>query len=202
MPGGGKKMAGFPDTQDFPFGSLCLEKIEVAGDRKVKKNSSDRRVHLVSNPSTIKINDMTIGMTSTDTLLQLASEEINQKLIPGTRIPRLAEHCIQQQSYYPLFPTPPSGGMNVNLDVNERSGYSMPVQPDILLIPSRLTCLAKDVTCGTVVVNPGHLVKGASGGSFAVMDIHPKTMARLNDNKEVEEGLKIKDRIRVEIRKI
>lgn len=202
MPGGGKQIMEFPDTQEFPFGSLCLENIEVAGDRKVHKNSSDRRVHLVSNPSTIKINDITIGMTSTDTLLHLSSEEINQNLVPGTRISRLAEHCIQQQSYYPIFPAPSSAGINVNLDVNKRSCYSMPVQPDVLLIPSRLACLAKNLTCGTVVVNPGHLVKGSSGGSFAVMDIHPKTMAQQNENIALEEGCKIKNRIRVEIRKI
>jgi len=195
-------MKAFPETEEIPFGSLFLDTIETAGKRKMPKNHSERRVHLVSNPSTIKINEVTIGMTSTDTLLHLSTEEINQKLPPGTRLCRLAEHCIQQQSYYPIFPAQALPGMTVNLDINERSGFSMPVQPDILLMPSRLTCLAKDVSGGSVVINPGYLVKGAMGGSYAVIDIHPVDIKKLGENDDGEVSSDVKDRICVEIKKI
>ena len=188
-------------TEEFPFGSLCLASIETV-KRKMPKKTSERRVHLVSNPSTIKINDVTIGMTSTDTLFHLSTQEINQRLATGTRITRLAEHFIQQQSYYPIFPTPSLPGLSVNLDLNERSGYSMPVQPDILLLPSRLACLVKDVTGGTVVINPGHLVKGANGGSYAVLDIHSIKQEKLDENDQEEISNNVKDRVRVEIRRI
>ena len=178
-----------------------MDTIETAGGRKLPKKLSDRRVHLVSNPATIKVNEITIGLTSTDALMHLSTEEINQNLQPGTRICRLAEHFIQQQSYYPIFPPPSSAAMGMNLNVNKRSGYSMPVQPDILLLPSKLTCLAKDVAKGTIVINPGYLVKGAMGGSFAVMDVHPIKKEKL-DGDEEEIVNDIKNRIRVEIRKI
>jgi len=205
LPNGGKVIRSIPETQEIPFGSLCLDAIETAGGRKVPKNKANRRVHLVSNPSTIQVNEVTIGFTSTDALLHLSSGEINHKLQPGTRICRLAEHFIQQQSYYPMFPPPSLPGMEVNLDVNKRTEYSMPVQPDILLLPSKLACLSKDIAGGTVFVNPGHLVKGSMGGSFAVMDIHPMKMEKVEvssseNDEEVETD--VKDRIRVEIRRI
>merc|ERR1712038_540312 len=117
------------------------------------KNERDRRVHLVSNPSTIRVNDISIGLISTDSLLHLSTEEVNQNLPLGTRICRLAEHFIQQKSYYPIFPPPSVPGMRVNLDVNKRKQYSMPIQPDILILPSRLSCFVKDVAGGTVALN-------------------------------------------------
>ena len=44
--------------------------------------------------------------------------------------------------------------------------------PDVLITPSKLAPLAKDVS-GTLVVNPGLLVKGTSGGTYADITIHP-----------------------------
>ncbi len=193
--------SAIPETQEIPFGSLCLDGIETAGGRKIPKNKSDRRVHLVSNPSTIKVNEITIGLISTDSLLHLSTEVVNQNLPLGTRLCRLAEHFIQQKSYYPIFPPPSQPGMNVNLDINKRSQYCMPVQPDILLLPSKLACFVKDIAGGTVAINPGYLVKGAMGGTFAAMDIHPLKKEVL-EGSEGEVSNNVKDRIRVEVRKI
>jgi DNA polymerase alpha subunit B len=44
--------------------------------------------------------------------------------------------------------------------------------PDILLLPSKLSHMAKDIH-GSLVVNPGQLVKGSSGGTFAKLTINP-----------------------------
>lgn len=44
--------------------------------------------------------------------------------------------------------------------------------PDVLILPSRLAALAKDVY-GTLVVNPGPLTRGVGGGTFAQLSIHP-----------------------------
>jgi len=44
--------------------------------------------------------------------------------------------------------------------------------PDILLTPSKLAVLAKEVL-GTLVVNPGPLSRGVGGGTYADMTIHP-----------------------------
>ena len=195
-------MSEIPETQEIPFGSLCLDSIETAGGRKVPKNKSDRRVHLVSNPSTIKVNEITIGLMSTDALLHLSMEVVNQNLPLGTRLCRLAEHFIQQKSYYPIFPPPSLPGMQVNLDINKRSQFSMPVQPDVLLLPSKLACFVKDIQGGTVAINPGYLVKGGMGGTFVAMDIHPlkKEILEESDGEVLDNN--VKDRIRVEVRKI
>jgi len=48
----------------------------------------------------------------------------------------------------------------------------MKVSPDVLLTPSRLTPMAKEVL-GSLVVNPGTLAKGIHGGSYATLSINP-----------------------------
>ncbi len=198
LPDGGIIYSSIPETQEIPFGSLCLDPIEKAGRSKIPKEASERRVYTVSNPATIKINDITIGLTSTDTILNISNEMVSHGLPPGTRLTRIAEHFLQQKSYYPLFPpSPATNTENVTLDVNARAGYSIPVQPDILLLPSKVMNFVKDIANGTTVVNPGYLVKGSKGGTFSVIDIHPpKAGSSQSSNDDV------KERIRVEIRKI
>mmetsp|Transcript_658 Transcript_658/g.808 ORF Transcript_658/g.808 Transcript_658/m.808 type:complete len:763 (+) Transcript_658:75-2363(+) len=206
IPNGGKIMKFFPDTEDTPYGALGLNKIERAGDRKIPKNPTDRRIHLVSNPSTIQINEVSFGFTSTDTFMHLSTESINHKLPPGTRLIRLAEHAVKQQSYYPIYPPPSGAGKEINLDVTQRDAYTMPVQPDVLVLPSRLTPLATDIVNGdTIAVNPGLLVKGATGGTYAIMEIHPMKKEQMEKASAVENGLlrhNVKDRVRVEVRRI
>ena len=45
-------------------------------------------------------------------------------------------------------------------------------QPDVLILPSRLSSLAKEVF-GTLIVNPGQLTRGVGGGTYARLNIHP-----------------------------
>ena len=52
------------------------------------------------------------------------------------------------------------------------SHWEFKVKPDVLILPSRLTLLAKDVM-GTLVVNPGQLTKNTSGGTYAELAVHP-----------------------------
>ena len=204
-----KVISAFPETEDMPYGSLCLKHIETAGDTKMPKNQTNRRIHLVSNPSTVKINEVTIGFTSLDAYMHMSMETVNSKLPPGSRLTRLAEHFVKQRSYYPIFPPATGNGRDFNLDITKSEAFSMPVQPDVLILPSRLTCTAMDISNGTTVVNPGHLVKGAIGGSFAVMDIHPVKKELLDeqeDDADADSAKQIfhcvKDRIRVEVRRI
>ena len=93
---------------------------------------------------------------------------------------------------------PPPAQFGTNVDVTRREEYSIPVRPDLLVLPSKLAGFAKDVRGGTVVVNPGHLVRGSVGGTYAMVDIHPKEGMEVD--AESEGG--VKDRVRVEIRKI
>lgn len=191
----------FVETEDMPYGSLCLDRIETAGGKKIFKNSSDRRIHLVANPSTIQINEVTIGFTSLDAYMHISTESVT-KLPVGNRLQTLAEQFIKQRSYYPIFPSSSGHGRDFNLDVTKMDAYAMPIQPDILIFPSLLGCTATSIAKGTTFVNPGHLVKGSYGGTFAILDIHP-VKSDISENSH-EDNIKhsVNERIRVEVRKI
>merc|ERR1712238_357881 len=193
---GGKQISHFPETEAIPYGSLCLDTIETAGGKTASAAQKHPRIHLVSNPSTIQLNDFIIGVTSTDALLHLSTEEVSANLSPGSRLTRLAEHFLEQRSYYPMNPPPSNFSMNV--DVTKREAYSIPVQPDLLILPSKLTSFAKDVKGGTVVINPGHLVRGTVGGTYALVDLHPAKTDGAGGNTE-QQISGMKDRVRVEI---
>ncbi len=51
----------------------------------------------------------------------------------------------------------------------------------MLILPSRLSPLAKDVM-GTLVINPGALTKGISGGTFAELAIHPVEEKQISES--------------------
>lgn len=95
----------------------------------------------------------------------------------GNRLARLAAHLVQQQSFYPLFPPPPEG--QAQLDFRHAEHWRMPLTPDVLLLPSRLAPFAKDVM-GSLCLNPGALTKATTGGTYALLTIHPIPEARLN----------------------
>ena len=56
----------------------------------------------------------------------------------------------------------------------------MKTTPDILLLPSKLTPIARNVL-GTLVVNPGMLTKGSNGGTYAELAIHPVPEGTIRD---------------------
>ena len=187
----------FPESDDLPYGSLGLDAVETVNSTSNKANNRTQRIHLASNPSTIDINGVTIGLTSTDSLLHLSTEEINSNLPIGSRLTKLTEHFLRQRSYYPLFPPPANPNMDVNLDLTKREFFQMPCKPDILILPSKLACFAKDIIGGTVVVNPGHLVRGAAGGTYATIDIHP---TKTQDDNNVDRCLT--NFMKIDIRRI
>lgn len=84
------------------------------------------------------------------------------------RITRLANHILQQRSFYPLFP--PAEGCQ--LSVAHSGTLSLEQTPDVLLLPSQLNPFSKkigDVLC----INPGKLTKGNGAGTFARLAVHP-----------------------------
>jgi len=66
------------------------------------------------------------------------------------------------------------------MDLRQAKHWSMKVKPDVLLLPSKLNALVRDVN-GTLVLNPGQLVKGKSGGTFADLSVHPIDEGALRD---------------------
>ena len=105
------KPANLPHSEGIELGSLFLDNIEAIPHSFPKKH---KRFHLVSNPSTIQINEIVIGITSMDVLFHIGCEETNSKLM-GNRLSRLAQHILQQRSFYPLFP-PPMGAASLDLN--------------------------------------------------------------------------------------
>lgn len=81
----------------------------------------------------------------------------------------------------------------------------MQKSPDVLLLPSKLAHLAKDVL-GTIVVNPGFLARGSTGGTFAEVVIHPIKESDLKEKIAEKESSpipnKVADRTLVHIVKI
>ncbi|XP_006901509.1 PREDICTED: DNA polymerase alpha subunit B [Elephantulus edwardii] len=120
-----------------------------------------KRVQFVSDPCSLSINGAVFGLTSTDLLFHMGSEEISSS---GTsdRFSRILRHVLTQRSYYPLYP--PQEDMAI--DYEHFYAYAqLPVTPDVLIIPSELRYFVKDVL-GCVCVNPGRLTKGQVGGTF------------------------------------
>ena len=77
----------------------------------------------------------------------------------------------------------------------------MPCRPDVLVVPSRLTPFCAPILGTTMAVNPGHLTKGTTGGTYSVMSIDPMKKEKLRTQGEsVTHG--VQERIKVQIKKI
>ncbi|KAL3776366.1 hypothetical protein ACHAW5_004241 [Stephanodiscus triporus] len=213
--------------RDALFADLGLGEVEIAGRRGVRTGPDGRasRVHLASNPCTLSIDGVVVGVTSTDVLFHLASDGCDAGLPPGSRLARLAGHLVRQGSYYPLFPP----ALGVPLDMTKAREWEMSVRPDLLVVPSRLASFARPAEDGngeTLVVNPGELTKGTAGGTYARIVVRPKMIGRgvggkikmektttsgedgqgyaavAADSGAGTSGRGIMDRVRVEIRRI
>lgn len=121
---------------------------------------------LVSNPMTLSINEMVLGVSSQDVLYELRSEEVVVGTAKGELMGRLCKYLIDQRHYFPLFPPSdrsrlpktgteegvPSGAL---LDPSYlKLGEMINVRPDVMLVPSLLPPFAK-VSC--VKRHHGHL---------------------------------------------
>ena len=187
-----EKILDIPGADTVDFGTLGLSRLQ---------EGNPGRVHCLSNPCTFRINEVVFGVTSTDIICQISSEETNSHLEPGTRLRRIAQHVVQQRSFYPLFPPPVSAP--TNLDLKHMHEWKMPCRPDVLIIPSKLTPFASTVLDSTVVLNPGHLTKGTTGGTYALMDIHPMKREKLDDTADdVHVQHSLNDRVNVEVKRI
>jgi len=160
-----------------------------------------RRVHCVSNPCTLRINEVVVGLTSTDALFHMSADETNANLESGSRLGRLCQHLLQQQSYYPLFP---ASVHKANLNLKKMDQWRMPCQPDLLVVPSTLKTFSQTVLESTVAVNPGRLTLGRLAGTYAMVEIHPmerEVLERVRGD-DVELRHAIPERTRIEIKRI
>ncbi|CAO3638267.1 unnamed protein product [Cunninghamella echinulata] len=168
---------------DYPlYPQPCLPAIDL---------NLSNKIHSLGNPSMIRINGTDIAIANMDVLLSLGQQEISKTSSDGSkdRLATLSRHLLQQQNFYPLFPT----SKNDSIDADQMVNLQLSIRPDILILPSQLrhfTKLVDDVLC----INPGHLCKRQSGGTYARLTIHPKSS---NDNNNA-----VHERTRVDLVKL
>lgn len=172
-----------PSTNDahhipvFPQPPQIIEPPLGGGDIARAAATWRKQVKFAPNPSTFSVNEVKVGVVSTDVLSHLSREEI--ALIPhgkaSDRMARLCRHLLNQRSYYPLYP----GHKDAYLDMTHSDKLEMPVLPDILIVPSKIRHFVK-VVDGVLCINPGFMVKGTALGSFCRTTVHPMTPAMIN----------------------
>jgi DNA polymerase alpha subunit B len=162
-------------------------------------------VVFMSNPATFCVNEVTVGVNTSDILFHMGTEEISRvpKVAGQSRLGRLSEHMLHQRSYYPLFP-----GTNdaPQLDLRHSKKYGMQKTPDVLITPSKLAHFVHNAHVGNAscfCINPGTMVKGNNGGTFARLTVHPTPEKELQRNKSTE-GINhnVVPRTKVEIMRI
>ncbi|XP_069738447.1 DNA polymerase alpha subunit B [Phaenicophaeus curvirostris] len=155
----GSHLVFVPSLRDVPHDSVYPQPPFLCPE--LPKDDKPR-VHFVPDPCTLDVDGVVFGLTSTDLLFHMGSEEISSSSGVSDRFTRILKHVLTQRSYYPLYP--PSEELNV--DYERFSLYaSLPVTPDVLVTPSELRYFVKEVL-GCVCVNPGRLTKGRVGGTF------------------------------------
>lgn len=180
-------------SEGIEYGTLGLHRIG-----KHSCHNKLKIIHCMSNPCTIKINEIVIGIVAQDVLFDISADETNANLEPGSRLSRICQHMLHQRSYYPLFP----GSPNSNLNLKQMKHWRIPCSLDLLIAPSKLTAFARQVSDHTIAINPGHLCRETTGGQYAVIEIHPIKRDTLEDSAETSVLHKIKDRTIVEIKRV
>ncbi|KAG6008063.1 hypothetical protein E4U21_005076 [Claviceps maximensis] len=169
---------------------------------------------IVSNPMTLSMNEMVIGISSQDILYELRSEELSVGaggggVGGGDLMGRLCRYLVEQRHYFPLFPPtdrarlPRTGterGVATGAVVDVaylRLGEMVNVRPDVMMVPSSLPPFAKVVE-SVLAINPGSLSRRKGAGTYARMTLHAPPGDAAGDMT----SHKIFDRARVEIVRI
>lgn len=183
---------------------------DVAFPQKAFEMDDGCKTESLPNPATMKYRGTCIACSSVDWLMSCTKEEISKTTGKNVdRLSALVSHIVQQQSYYPMFPT----SANVCLDVTHPESFDMVGLPEIVLTPSDLAPFAKQATVNDlrvnlddevspvqttashniVCVNPGRATKGATAGTFAHVYVNAASGS-------IAQG--IEGRCKVEIKKI
>ncbi|EIW72508.1 hypothetical protein TREMEDRAFT_66921 [Tremella mesenterica DSM 1558] len=159
-----------------------------------------KRVRTIPNPCTFSINEITISLSSVDVLFHLRREELVQRAeeaepdseLKGQEVKDpmagLVRHVLGQRTFYPIFPPPEVHATEVNLDVTHHVLLKMSSAPDVLILPSKLRHFSKIVD-STLVINPSHLSRPHTGGTFAKLVVHPLPRAELERDMAIDGGL-------------
>lgn len=158
-----------PAVSDAHHEFVCPQPAFMIGGR----SGTSPSVQFASNPTAVVVSDNSgsksavLGLTSLPTVVDTSGDCICSDT--GDRLTSLASHMVRQWSFYPPFPA--SAG--VPLDTSNADLLELPdCGVDVLVAPSKLTQFIKVVDGDVVVVNPGMLVRAATGGgSYAEFSV-------------------------------
>uniref|UniRef100_A0A1A9WU78 DNA polymerase alpha subunit B n=1 Tax=Glossina brevipalpis TaxID=37001 RepID=A0A1A9WU78_9MUSC len=126
-------------------------------------------VYLLPDPSLIDLNGLTIGLTSTDIMDHILSQEL--AVNAGDKVKRAVNYLFHQKSFYPLSP-PIENTINFDSDLASKFTNIEEI-PNIIILPSDQKCFLRLVN-GCLAINPGRLADvNVSGGTFARFIITP-----------------------------
>lgn len=168
---------------------------------KAINNIIHNRLILMPNPAIFAINQVIIALTSSDILFDLSAYEISRQGSSATdgltmdRMSRLCKHLLDQRHFYPLYPSNPSTPIKNGFCLD---GMSIPVSPDILILPSQHRCFVKNVE-GVLCINPGKTCRSLNGGTIAKLVIHPMKLSNTRESDQILASHLIESRCRVDI---
>ncbi|KAJ4372840.1 DNA-directed DNA polymerase alpha subunit pol12 [Didymella sp. IMI 355093] len=197
--------------------------------RELGLGAAGKMVQCVTNPMTLSMNEITVGMSSVDILSMLRQEEITGGKARGVNFyERGARNVLEQRSYLPVFP-PTGRGKGIRpVEVEEKLadavddseepspflpigtpldisylklGEMLNVRPDVLITPSALQGTVKVVE-SVLVINPGTLAKRRAAGTYARIIVQPAKVTDEERQRGVAVAHRLWERSRVDIVKI
>lgn len=136
------------------------------------------QINSITNPGVFCANEVKVACCTVDVLKQLSAEEISRNPQGGSkqRMTTLANHILNQHSFYPLYP--PAEGIPIDYSLAPEA-LQMSTVPDILILPSDLAHFVRVISLGersegeevkSICVNPGRLSRGEGGGFFVELN--------------------------------
>ncbi|KAF9977680.1 DNA-directed DNA polymerase alpha subunit pol12 [Actinomortierella ambigua] len=195
-----------PSTKDVVSDYVVIPQ---PGFESARRLGLPKGSYCLPNPCQFTINEMVFAVSSTDVLVSLSGEEISRQPTITDRLSRMCHHLLEQRSMYPVFPSPLSSEIAVDLQQSDKA-LTLRVTPDVMLLPSRLRHFAKNVD-NVIMCNPGHLAKAQAGGTYGVLTIHPISSHSLaeasmlvDDDDERTQSIyhRVYDRCRLDIMKV
>jgi DNA polymerase alpha subunit B len=137
-----------------------------------------KHLHLLPNPASFEAGGYTFACSSLDTMMLLTQQELSRMapVQPGQprpeRLGRLASHMVRQRQFLPLFPASADGSIPVDVSACLQRG-ALSARPHVLLVPSDLGPFAKAADGGILALNSGRAARGAGGGTYGFLTLHP-----------------------------
>lgn len=124
-------------------------------------------LHMLPDPSLVDLDGITLGVSSTDVIDHLLSQEFAANA--GERMHRAINHLFNQGTFYPICPP---ADENMSYDSQLAQKYAQLKQlPNVLILPSDQRHFIRLVN-DCLVINPGRLADN-KGGTFARFLVTP-----------------------------